>query len=139
MIIRLQTADLAHVLDFNFKKFEEAGRCRLSSDSRKRSLALYQSLYREGKCLHLAFQVDNRKVALAGALLSEETAFLSLQTVRHGLIIDEYVFPEYRNQGIAPKLRQELLAWLAEKGARLSPVLPPNSARLACTLGNLRL
>jgi GNAT superfamily N-acetyltransferase len=99
---------------------------------------LYVELYRNGKCLHLGYRAENNVVALAGALLCDETPFLSTQTARHGMFVDEYVIPEYRNRGIGQRLRQELLVWLYENGARYSATTPPNSARLSFAAGNLR-
>jgi len=139
MVIQLQDSDLPLVLDFKFKKYEEVGRCRLPAGWREHSHTQYRDLYLEGKCRHISYRVENRMVALAGALLCDEIAFLCTKPVRHGMFIDEYVVPEYRNRDIGPRLRQELLVWLAEKGARLSPAVPPNLARLACAAGNHRL
>jgi|ERR1035437_10163072 GNAT superfamily N-acetyltransferase len=138
MITQLHETDLDLVLDCNLRKLEASGRCKLPAAWRAHSIELYIDLYRNGKCLHLGYRAENIVVALAGALICDETPFLSTQTVRHGLIIDEYVTPEYRNRGIDQRLRQELLVWLAEKGARLSTSVPPNSARLSFAAGNLR-
>jgi GNAT superfamily N-acetyltransferase len=139
MIAQLQETDLDLVLDFKLRKLEASGRCKLPAKWRARSIELYVDLYRDGKCLHLGYRANNHVVALAGALICDETPFLSTQTVRQGLIIDEYVIPEYRNQGLGQRLRLELLVWLAEKGARLSTAVPPNLARLACAAGSHRL
>jgi len=139
MIAQLKETDLALVLDFKFRKLEETGRCPLPANWRQHSTERYQNLYSEGKCLHLGYLVDNRVIASAGAMLCDETPFLSVQPVRHGLLIDEYVLPEYRNQAIAGKLRDNLLVWLTKKGARLTATIPPNLARLACAAGNFRL
>ena len=139
MVIQLQDSDLPLVLDFKFKKYEEVGRCRLPAGWREHSHTQYRDLYLEGKCRHIGYRVENRMVALAGALLCDETAFLCTKPVRHGMFVDEYVVPEYQNQDIGQRLRQELSVWLTEKGARLSTAVPPNVARLACAAGSHRL
>jgi GNAT superfamily N-acetyltransferase len=139
MITQLHESDLDLVLDFKLRKLEASGRCKLPAAWRARSIELYVDLYRNGKCLHLGYRAENNVVALGGALICDETPFLSTQTVRQGLIIDEYVLPEYQNRGIGQRLRQELLVWLTVKGARLSTAVPPNQARLACAAGNHRL
>jgi GNAT superfamily N-acetyltransferase len=139
MITRFHETDLDLVLDFKLRKFEASGRCKLPAAWRARSIKLYADLYHKGKCLHLGYRAENNVVALAGALICDETPFLFTQTVRHGMIIDEYVLPEYRNGDVGQRLRQELFVWLAEKGARLSTAVPPNLARLACAAGSHRL
>jgi GNAT superfamily N-acetyltransferase len=139
MITQLHETDLDLVLDFKLRKLEASGRCMLSAEWRAHSIELYVGLYRNGKCLHLGYRVENRVVALAGALVCDETPFLSTHTARHGMFVDEYVVPEYQNQDIGQRLRQELLVWLTEKGARLSTAVPPNVARLACAAGSHRL
>jgi len=139
MIIQLHETDLDLVLDFQLRRLDESGRCKLPAGGNAHSPALYADLYREGKCRHLGFRANNQVVAIAGATFCDETPFLSTQTVRHGMIVDEYVLPEYRNQGIGPRLRQELLAWLTAKGAHLRSELPPNAARLACAAGSHKL
>ena len=138
MVIQLHDSDLPLVLDFKSQKYEETGRCRLPAGWREHSLAQYRNLYLEGKCRHLGYRMENRVVALAGALLCDETPFLCTKPVRHGMFVDEYALPGYRNPDIAKQLRANLQVWMAENGARLSATTPPNSARLACAAGNLR-
>jgi len=138
MVIQLQDSDLPLVLDFKFKKYEEAGRCRLPAGWRENSLAQYRNLYLEGKCQHLGYRMENRVVALAGALLCDEIPFLCTKPVCHGIFVDEYALPGYRSPDIAGQLRANLHVWLVENGARLSATIPPNNARLACAAGNLR-
>jgi len=138
MVIQLQDSDLPLVLDFKFKKYEEAGRCRLPAGWRDHSHMQYRDLYLEGKCRHVGYRVQNRIVALAGALLCDEIAFLCTKPVRHGMFVDEYALPGYRSPEIAVELRKNLQVWLAKNGARLSTMTPPNSARLSFAAGNLR-
>jgi len=138
MIIPLQETDLELVLDFKMRTFEASRRYLPPLGWRERSTELYLNLYRKKECLHLGYQADNRMVALAGALLCDEPAFLSTQVVRYGVFIDEYALPEYSNQNIAEQLRQPLRTWLAEKGARLTTNMPPNLSRLACAATNFR-
>jgi ribosomal protein S18 acetylase RimI-like enzyme len=104
MIFPLQETDLDLALDFKLRKLEASGRCKLPATWRAHSIELYVRLYRDGKCLHLGYRADNNVVALGGALICDETPFLSTQAVRQGLIIDEHVIPEYRNRGIGQRL-----------------------------------
>jgi hypothetical protein len=138
MVIQLQDSDLPLVLDFKFKKYEESGHCRLPAGWKEHSLTQYRNLYLAGKCRHSGYRVENRIVALAGALLCDETPFLCTKPVRHGMFVDEYTLPGYRNPDIVAQLRANLQVWLDENGACLSATIPANSARLSCAAGNFR-
>jgi len=138
MIIQLNETDLELVIDFKFRQLQESGYRLRPVDWQARSLRRYQNLYREGKCLHLGYRSDQQVVGLAGAWLCDETPFLATQTVRHALLIDEYVRPEHRSTGIAGRLRDSLLVRLAEMRVRLTTEMPANTARLAAGAGNLR-
>jgi len=138
MIHQLQETDLALILDFKSRMLVQSGCWLLPRDWEKSGTELYQNLYRQGKCQHFSYETGGRLVALAGALLCDESPGLSMQEERYGMLIDEYVLPEYRNQAIAAQLRSRLLAWLEEKGVRLTTTTPPNTARLACAARNLR-
>jgi GNAT superfamily N-acetyltransferase len=138
MIIQLHATDLALVIDFKSRQLQESGYRFRPADWQARSLARYHNLYKEGKCLHLGYRSDQQVAGLAGAWLCDETPFLATQTVRHALLIDEYVLPEHRSNGIAGCLRDSLLARLAEMRVRLTTEIPANTARLASAAGNLR-
>lgn len=140
MIIQLQAADLALVLDLKLQQLAESGRNRLPGDWRERSLARYKQLYREGQCVHFAFRSGQSVVALTGALFIDDAPFLSARVTRYALLVDEFVSPSFLGQGLEGRLRDALLTKIAEKGAILRTTLPPNAARLAaCATGNLRL
>jgi hypothetical protein len=121
MIIRLQETDLALVLDFKLRKLEQSGRCQLPRDWQKRSRERYQNLYREGKLLHFGRQVEGRMVAIAGALLCDETPFLATQEVRYGMIVDECGRPEHRDQESARLLRDKTSRLADGKGRAVDP------------------
>jgi GNAT superfamily N-acetyltransferase len=112
----------------------------LPGNWRERSLARYEQLYREGQCVHFACRSDQNVIALAGALFIDETPFLSTRVIRYALMIDEYISPPFRGQGLEGRLRDALLTKIAEQGAILHATLPLSAARLAAGVaGNLRL
>ena len=140
MIIQLQAADLALVLDLKLQQLAESARVRPPGDWHARSLTRYQQLYRKGQCVHFACYSGQKAIALAGVLFIDEAAFLSARATRYALIVDEYVDPSFLGHGLEGRLRDALLQKIAEEGAVLRTTLPPNAARLsACAAGNLRL
>lgn len=140
MIFQLQAADLALVLDLKQQQLAESACGSLPGEKIKPSLARYQQLYREGRCIHFAFRADQTAIAMAGAFFLDETPFLSVRMIRYALLVDEYVFPAFRGQGIEGSLRDALLVEIARQGAILRTEFPSNAARLAAFgAGNPRL
>lgn len=74
--------------------------------------------------------VEDLPVGMAGAQLHEHHAFLSLKTGRYGRVVDEYVLPAHRGQGLEQLLRTAALAWIAQRGVPALDATPPNVARL---------
>ena len=77
------------------------------------------------------FYAEGRPVGMAGAQLHDHHAFLSLKTGRYGRVVDEYVMPAHRGNGIEQQLRTAALAWIAQCSAPALNATPPNVARLA--------
>jgi hypothetical protein len=133
MITPLTATDLPLLRDLQQTMLEEAGlRAQQIDDWCERAARQYRQAYATGTCMHFAEWADDNVVAVVGAWIQEERPFLSLQTKRHGFIIDEYVKHGYCGLGLETQLRDQALAWLASNQAPLATVMPPNAARLAC-------
>lgn len=75
--------------------------------------------------------VDGQPIGMAGAQVREVHTFLSLKTTRCGHVVDEYVLPAHRGNGLEQQLRTAVLAWIAQTGTPVLDSTPPNVARLA--------
>lgn len=94
------------------------------------SAARLTRLHRENAGAYFVFYCDGHPVGMAGAQLHDRHAFLSLQTGRYGRVVDEFVLPAHRGNGLEQKLRDAALAWLARQNVPALEATPPNVARL---------
>lgn len=140
MLSQLHISDLPLILDFSHKQSASASQTNFFQGRTDAVLARYQALYQARRCVHVACRIENRIVALAGALFVDDTPFLSTKTKRYAQIIDEHVAPDCPVPDAGALLHTAILAIIAENNAILTYEPPANQARLdAFGSGNFRL
>lgn len=100
----------------------------------KRVNEVEQSFFMENENGNLIFRVavneNNEIVACAGGLLRKEYSFpLSEEQSLFGWIIAVYTLPQYRNNGLADRLVDEVCLWLKDKGAKRARLWSSSRAR----------
>lgn len=75
----------------------------------ERTIAAYSEDYANGICMHFVEEIDGSIVGCAGGRISRNEIF---RNPIHGYIMDVYVEPNHRRQGIATRLTEEIIAWL---------------------------
>lgn len=140
MNTRITIAEITHVIALLRTKLIEAGlgAWEIEPWLAKATARLTRDLH-DGTCAYFLEYHNGEPIAMAGALLRHDAAFLSLKAHRYGCVVDEYVLPAHRNHGLEPPLRAHALAWIAEATARTETAIPPNAARLAASSGGGKL
>ena len=108
--------DLAAISRLRLKMFQEIGTTdRLVSDFLSKSENFYSSKYLERRCIHALYEVDGIIVGCAGGIFrSDEFVTHMLRQADYGYIMDVYVEPEFRRQGIAGSLVEMIVSWLSK-------------------------
>jgi GNAT superfamily N-acetyltransferase len=132
MAIRITESEFHHVIALQRSMLVEAGlgsweiepwltkmRSRLARD------------HHDGTGAYFVKYIDGNPVGMAGALLRDYHAFLSLKTGRYGYVADEYILPANRGRGLPQQLHAAAVAWILQNGATVLETTPPNVARLA--------
>ncbi|MFV2050719.1 GNAT family N-acetyltransferase [Metabacillus litoralis] len=96
----------------------------------------YKDLYILDKAIHFVIEQNNEIIACAGAFIKEDIPYCFYKEDQYGFIGDVYVDPEFRNQGYASKLTDEVLKWFSKREIHTIRLLASDNARkLYKTLG----
>ena len=110
--------DLDHISELRYKMFEEIGTTsQLVDDFKSKTKDFYFELYQRGKCIHVVYEHQSEIVACAGGILRSDS-FLeaSFKQPEYGYLMDVYVSPDCRRQGIAQEMIAMLLNWFEQFG-----------------------
>lgn len=96
----------------------------------------YKELYVLEKAIHFVVEHNSEIIACAGAFIKEDVPYCFYKEDQYGFIGDVYVDPEFRNQGYARKLTNEVLEWFSRREIHTIRLLASENARkLYKTLG----
>ena len=140
MALRITESEFHHVIALLHSMLVEAGLGAWEIDPwlTKAKARLTQD-HRIGSGAYFVEYRGDTPIGMAGAQLRDYHAFLSFKTGRYGCVIDEYVLPSYRGQGIEHRLRVEATAWLRQATDIVLDAAAPNIARLAASSGGGKL
>jgi ribosomal protein S18 acetylase RimI-like enzyme len=89
----------------------------------------YKELYESGKAKHFVIEHDNKIIACAGAFIKEDIPYCFYKEAQYGFIGDVYVDPQFRKQGYARELTNEVLNWFSNKEINTIRLLASDNAR----------
>jgi predicted GNAT family N-acyltransferase len=89
----------------------------------------YEELYERDKAKHFVIEHDNEIIACAGAFIKEDIPYCFYKEAQYGFVGDVYVKPQFRKQGYARKLTNEVLEWFAKKEINTIRLLASDNAR----------
>ncbi len=78
--------------------------------------------------MHFGWLAEGQIVGTAGAMIRTDFPFNTLQSGCYGWIMDVYVLPGWRGQGIARRLTQATLDWLSEREVRVIKLVASDQA-----------
>lgn len=129
MLRTLQVDDLPRILDFRHAMMAENGAAgRFHAEWRERTAQIYADLYQGGRGVHFGWLAEGQIVGTAGAMIRTDFPFNTLQSGCYGWIMDVYVLPGWRGQGIARRLTQATLDWLSEREVRVIKLVASDQA-----------
>ena len=101
--------------------FSEIGTEELLAERfQEKTIDFYTTEYQRGKCIHVVHESDNSIVGCAGGLIRSD-AFL-MATFRqpdYGYLMDVFVSPNRRKEGIAKAMIEMLLPWFQSAGVSI--------------------
>ncbi|WP_175639155.1 GNAT family N-acetyltransferase [Metabacillus schmidteae] len=89
----------------------------------------YKELYDLSKATHYVIEHNNKIIACAGAFIKEDIPYCFYKEDKYGFIGDVYVDPEYRNQGYARRLTNEVLKWFSKREIHTIRLLASDNAK----------
>lgn len=133
-MIRLATADdLEEIAKLRYKMFDNIGTTQFLVDEfLKQTRDYYSEQYRLSRCVHAVKEENGVIIGCAGGLIRTDD-FLrhSFKTHEYGYIMDVYVEPAYRGNGIARSLVGMIMSWLSGKAIK---TIKLNASKLSGTL-----
>lgn len=128
-IRQINAEDLPSILDFRHRMMNESGTVDwLREDWRTITAKIYTGMYEDGTGVHFGAVVGTDIVATAGAMVKNDFPFMTFQTNRYGWVMDVYVLPEFRKQGLAKQLTLRTVEWLREHDVSIIRLLASRQA-----------
>jgi ribosomal protein S18 acetylase RimI-like enzyme len=122
--------DIAAITLLKQKMFKEVGMEHLLRDDFVKVVEkTYKELYETGKAIHFVIEHKNDIVACAGAFIKEDIPYCFYKEEQYGFIGDVYVEPQFRKQGYAIKLTNEVLDWFSNKEINTVRLLASDNAK----------
>ena len=127
------TDDLKAISRLRYKMFDEIGNAHLLVDDfLDKTVAYYTEQYRLGKCLHFVKEENGVIVACAGGIIRRDPFTQQFfKRCEYGYVMDVYVEPSHRRQGIARTLTEKIVDWLRTQDVVLATL---HASRFAGTL-----
>jgi len=119
--------DLPHIIQMKQAMFEEAGIAMGAST--EQLLKFYRNYYDEEKAFHYILVVDESPVAMAGGFLKMDFPFCLYPNPMYGFVGDVFVMPEYRRQGHARGLSNQVIQQLKQQGVDTIRLLASDAAK----------
>jgi len=119
--------DIPHIIQMKQAMFEEAGVAMGAST--EQLLKFYHNYYDEEKAFHFILVVDESPVAMAGGFLKMDFPFCLYPNPMYGFVGDVFVMPEYRRQGHARILSNQVIQQLKQQGVDTIRLLASDTAK----------
>ncbi|TDQ41457.1 GNAT family N-acetyltransferase [Aureibacillus halotolerans] len=131
-MIRVATlSDLSAITVLKLKMFKEVGKEHMLRDDFLQVVEnTYKELYDAGRATHFVIEQEHTIVACAGAFIKEDIPYCFYKEAQYGFIGDVYVEHEFRNQGYARMLTNEVIAWLSLKEINTVRLLASDQAKM---------
>ena len=111
--------DLNPLIDLKMKMHLEGGYFNvLRDDAEDFILQTYQLLYEKQQAQHFVIEFHSKIISCAGGFIKSEMPYSFRKTPFYGYLSDVYTIPEYRNQGYASLLTEQVICWLHENGVK---------------------
>lgn len=129
-IMPAEARDLPLIVEMKLRMFREVGSITLLRDGAETQIAqTYKSLYEQDLLRHFIAYEAGQPVACGGAVIKEDVPFCFFRDPRYGYVMDVYVLPGHRRQGLATRVVEATLNWLREQGVRQVKLKPSGPAR----------
>lgn len=122
--------DISAITVLKLRMFQEVGMENLLNvDFMQTVENTYKGLYNTDKAQHFIIEHDNKIIACAGAFIKEDIPYCFYKEAHYGFIGDVFVEPQYRKQGYARQLTNEVLNWFSKKEIHTIRLLASEDAR----------
>jgi len=110
--------------------FQEIGTAdQLADNFLQKTVEFYTNEYRKKRCIHIVCERDSLILGCAGGILRrDEFLSMSFKKPDYGYVMDVYVMPEYRREGIAKGMIEMLLPWFKSSGV---PVVNLDASKIS--------
>jgi len=116
---RFATAhDVDRIAALRLQMFHEIGTAdQLTDNFLLKTAEFYTNEYQKKKCIHVVYERDASVIGCAGgSIRADEFLSASFRMPHYGYLMDVYVIPEYRREGIAKGMIEMLLPWFQSAG-----------------------
>jgi len=137
LIRKSNPIDLNTIIQLKLRMFSDAGLSGLlNKDAAEIIEREYIKMNKQDRIKHFVIELDNEIVGCAGGFIKDDIPYCFYEAPYYGFIGDVYIRPEYRRNGYARRLTEEVVAWLKSKEVKMIKLLAtPEAKRLYESIG----